>query len=424
MANFSDVPQNIKEHLTSQRTLTIFQEITEKSEIYEVGILSDVVLRLITRNILPQDFSAKLAEEVGLKDKKAKVIARELKERILEPIRYALINWGVDINQIDVSEADTLDDFLKTKKEKEEKTNRLLASLGIETEVGDEEERDVDKTGKSEVISFATLGVAPLGNSVNIHPEEHRTDTGNAGNEAKPLIIHRENTTQTTKPSGGSKSFSMPFGFFKKTGQLGENPPSPVRARVETPKESKRTVHYSELRTPLSPFQNDGSFIDTGKSDFVAKKTEQSPIPIANTIIRKSEVTPPKDVDKKIPESPTIKTNEGVVSLNIPPKNSVSGEIPQKKESVPPQKITDEKPIEKKPWGFSLSGGLKKKDISGVSVFEKKQNKPSDLSSFFSGMKKDIESENKKMPETKPSNQNPQKQESGPHIEGNTVDLR
>ena len=87
MANFSDVPQNIKEHLTSQRTLTIFQEITEKSEIYEVGILSDVVLRLITRNILPQDFSAKLAEEVGLKDKKAKVIARELKERILEPIR-------------------------------------------------------------------------------------------------------------------------------------------------------------------------------------------------------------------------------------------------------------------------------------------------------------------------------------------------
>jgi len=62
--------------------------------------------------------------------------------------------------------------------------------------------------------------------------------------------------------------------------------------------------------------------------------------------------------------------------------------------------------------------------FSGVSVFEKKQDKSSDLSSFFSGMKKDIESENKKMPKTKPSNQNPKKQESGPHIEGNTVDLR
>lgn len=438
MATFFEIPSNIREHLISPRTTILFDKVTKDAEIYEVGILPDIVSRLVMRDILPQDFIARLKEEVGVSEEKAKVVAKELKEKILEPIRYALVNWGVDINQIDVSDVPTLDEFLKAKKEKEEKRNKLLASLGIEVEQEDEKEK---AGGEKDVVTFDTLGAAPTeSSSVRIHPEESDVEK-KEGEEIKPLMIHRENQIETARPRDGSKSFSLPFGFFKKVGGAALNAAAPIKARIEAPGDVKRTVHYSELRTPVSPFQKGDSFIDPtfsfGAPQIMEKKVETQ----ASTKELPKEIFQPAPEEKK--EAPQEVKKEKVVLKQEKKEEAPIANTPADKvEKIDPAntaaplktkstQITP--PIQKKSWGFSLLGNIKKSaagsEETQINPVKKQENTSSqgDLSLFFSDVKKDIELENKKAPEAqvaKLSNQPSQKKESGPHIEGNTVDLR
>lgn len=446
MPSFSEIPQNIREHLVAPRTITTLDEIQKKAEIYSTGKLSELATKLVLRDILPQDFSAKLEEEVGVKEKEAKTIARELKEKVLEPVRYALVNWGVDINQIDIADAPTLDEFLKEREEKLKKQRERLAALGIETE--EEEENETEEVSKKGAITFDTLGAAPFGSSVNIHPEGSSTE--NSEEEEKPLIILQEEKTPAAAPAAGSsKSFSMPFGFFKKTGENIGKTTAPIRARVETPSEKKRTVHYSESRTPVSPFEKNVTSPTTNTQKTSDNKEGKPSMGFWGTsdkqglgVAKKEELvkprteTPPTKIAVVQPEKKDdAKQNTEIKPFSLPqkkvtnetlPTSPVQTEVSQqkeiKKERPNTKTNTPNAPLEKKPWGFSLVKGFGQKK-SGE---EKKEPQPkSELGSFFSGIKKDIDAEKNSKPKEPERIISREKDlTTGPQIEGNIVDLR
>lgn len=123
--------------------------------------------------------------------------------------------------------------------------------------------------------------------------------------EGKPLIIHQKETP-TEEREKPFKGLEFPFGFFGKEGEPA--PSEPVKVRVEGPtsrlsqplikKEEKRVVHYSELRTPLAPFQKPEEIINL---ETFGRKPQEVKAP--------AEVVPPKNAAPETKPQPKIEGN-------------------------------------------------------------------------------------------------------------------
>lgn len=109
---------------------------------------------------------------------------------------------------------------------------------------------------EKETISLEEIGRESFGPATKI--EVKKIENGD-----KPLIIHREEKEETATEEAKKpfRGFDFPFKFFKTKEVLTE---TPVKAKIETPASAKapagkpvpkRVVHYSELRTPLTPFE-------------------------------------------------------------------------------------------------------------------------------------------------------------------------
>ncbi len=92
---------------------------------------------------------------------------------------------------------------------------------------------------KEEKIELQKLGEETVPLKVGVKPAE----------EGKPLIIHREEKQEPVVEEKKFKGFEFPFEFMKPK-EAATAPP--VKVKVETP--GKKVVHYSEYRTPLTPF--------------------------------------------------------------------------------------------------------------------------------------------------------------------------
>lgn len=155
----------------------------------------------------------------------------------------------------------------------------------------------------------------------------------------KPLVLHVEKTfAPEEKPKATFKGFSLPFKFFKS-----KQTQEPIRADVETSltleknemtkkinpvPDKKRVVHYSEFRTPLTPFGETGEIVDLEK---LAKKDELFP------------------AIQKIPEEINKAHEEKPVTATVPALNT--------EEKITKQNIIDTNPTEKpskNPWSFNL----------------------------------------------------------------------
>lgn len=85
-----------------------------------------------------------------------------------------------------------------------------------------------------------------------------------------PFILHEEKRPETVAGERNSffKSISVPLGFFKSKNQSARTT-KPIKVEIEMPKTEKRVVNYSELRTSLSPFEN---------QSFIKSENASSPI--------------------------------------------------------------------------------------------------------------------------------------------------
>ncbi|MEK7087007.1 MAG: hypothetical protein AAB935_01980 [Patescibacteria group bacterium] len=236
--SLQDVPQEIREHFGSERTSATLAAINKKAGIEILNAIPQILFSLEIKRLSIYEFIDAIAEELHLNKAKAESLAKEIKEKIFEPIRGELSSWGIDISVLNVHNARTLEESFDVKK--------IEAVIPLETLNDDasteEKNLPLEKT------------------------EEPRIKT----KVSEPLILHEEKSPAFAEKSKPAIKFSSPFGFFRSKPTAEEKPA--VRAKIEIPGEitdaptsgkffsatpksdAKRVVHYSEFRTPVSPF--------------------------------------------------------------------------------------------------------------------------------------------------------------------------
>lgn len=329
------------------------------------------------------DFSTALKETIETSPEECDFIAKEIREKILEKHRREIKELFEGTKEATIPSGETVS----------------LEVFGFDGEKAKE--------------------AAP----VKITPEK------TSAPETAPLVIHREKPSPFGFQNAGSKqssgkSFSLPFGFFKSKSDNAS--PNPVRATIELPKilkpEEKKTIHYSELRTPITPFQKERAFISTD-TEKGGKVDDQKKIPA--DIIQKKEdnalnlslVDTKKDFQKE-----RDRMKEVFSSIPAGPASSQKNII---KEDTRPTTILKKEDalINKSPEKISPSSNissdtpLKKQvqaDLKNVSAKTPQEKPQLTGKGFFWGFPK-------KKPAEAPAVKKP---ETGPEIEGNKLNLK
>lgn len=65
-------------------------------------IIPILLFQLTSKEIQPQDFVSELSDWLDVSSESARTLAREIEEKILEPIKRPLLNWGIDISLIKI----------------------------------------------------------------------------------------------------------------------------------------------------------------------------------------------------------------------------------------------------------------------------------------------------------------------------------
>ncbi len=250
MEEMNDIPQTIRDQIGSGKIIATIDSINERADIARLDIIPQLVYDVLSRGVPAKDFISHCSGVLNFNQKKLKAVVREIKEKILKQFDYALLNYGVDIKEIDVSDAMTLDEYTK-------QHNEMLASVGIEVE------KPVSTISLENFSDTEPENLGPVKISVS-GPTDETTKKIEVTEEPAPLVIHREKpqtAAQENLPTKGysqqTRGFSLPFGFFKQKIVQTQAPSTPVKATIEFWKKDepkKRAVDYSELRTPLTPF--------------------------------------------------------------------------------------------------------------------------------------------------------------------------
>ena len=322
MEEINDIPQTIRDQIGSGRVIATIDSINERADIARLDVIPQLVYDVLSKDVPAKDFVSHCSKQLNFGEKKLKAVVREIKEKILKQFDYALLNYGVDIKEIDVSDAITLDEWVK-------KHNEMLASVGIEVE---KPVSTISLENFSDTMpeNFGPVKINVSGVADEIPKKIEVTD------EPAPLVIHREKPQfgqgGQSSAGGGSgssqqtKGFSLPFGFFKQKIVSTQTPPTPVRATIEFLKNDKpkRAVDYSELRTPLTPFAKKDEFIrEEQKIQNTPPKTDLQPVvQKINPLARFSgnETTPAP----KIPEQ-TLRNTSGEMKNTYPAVKATGG---------------------------------------------------------------------------------------------------
>ncbi|MEK7512740.1 MAG: hypothetical protein AAB601_00910 [Patescibacteria group bacterium] len=261
---FRDIPDFLRRHFSSEEMATMIRSIAERAEIATAGTLARTLLRLLTKDVDAHGFVTALTEGAGLSDARARAVARELKEKVLEPVRSALMSWDIDISAINVLNAPALESFYTAEKR------------GPEPSV---------PASRSALVPPVPVRAVPVDAAGSARPGPAKTAPPIASTPpggAQPLIIHEQKAVQGL---GGEpiKKFSLPFSFGKtKPPTL---PAPPPRAEVEVPRapgpaipEKPRVVHFTGGSTPVSPGTRGGETINLDTFELV-KRSQVTPPP-------------------------------------------------------------------------------------------------------------------------------------------------
>ena len=281
--SLQEVPKNIKEHLGSDQTTDLITDISKKAGLQSISTIPRLLFLLETKAVPAHDFIELLIKELDVTPERGKAIAREIKERVLEPIRPFLFEWGIDLSFIDTIKAPLLKDLIDIEAE------MAKQKIEIETTIAEKKEKLVEVTAVKE---------------------------GTKTQKGQPLILYQKKLAQKIKRPL-IKTFSLPFKLFSSKTKPELHQPAvkakiesletflkttikkrPLVAKIETP--LRRAVHYSELRTPISPFGEEEELIDlTTLQKIKPKKSKnQSQTTNAPESTKQSEITSPETQPK------------------------------------------------------------------------------------------------------------------------------
>ena len=220
-----EVPEDIRIWFGSEKTTYFVMELNEKLGLQEerTRIIPRLLLRLEVKDLHAAEFVDAISQELTIGPQMAKSIAIEIKEGILKQIEASLSDWDINIDLIDIEGGIAL--------KKTKTTTSQEKGLGKE---------QVPKTKEKGVVSLAPI------------------------TSQEPKIIHQEERVSVSKTKTPRRSFILSPGIFKQKGVIKSETPV---ARITTPKKKgdSRTVHYSELRTPIPGGTTGESFIDLTK---------------------------------------------------------------------------------------------------------------------------------------------------------------
>jgi uncharacterized protein YcgL (UPF0745 family) len=111
---FSKVPEEIKNQFGSEQTTAVLTTISDGLYITNRRAVPHLLFLLETKGMPAHDFIQSIIRDAKITEEEAKSVAKEIKEKILEPMRYSLFQWGVDISDIKVNDAKNLDLEVKT----------------------------------------------------------------------------------------------------------------------------------------------------------------------------------------------------------------------------------------------------------------------------------------------------------------------
>ena len=225
------MPEMLRELLYSPEHAEIVRHICENNHLNDdkTGTVLGIVGGVIMGFVHVQDLDHQIARNLDINTELARSIASDVRERVLKRFE----------NEIE---------------------DAFQPSLPSEMEENGEagpQEKIIEITETSSESEGAPISI-PIESSETA--KTPGTDTAPA--TSAPFILHEEKKTETA--SGGRsifRGFSIPLGFFKPKNPVMRSDDSPT-VKIETPgKSEKRVVNYSELRTSLSPFEGQQSFI-------------------------------------------------------------------------------------------------------------------------------------------------------------------
>lgn len=263
---FSTLPTDIQQWLDSQSALSRMIALNNRLNLKGLrrSILPDLVFRLVTKDIDPQDFAPAVALSLNVSDNAARGITRELEKELLHPIEESLrVNVGVEVQMLHFS-GDTsvtpvapfadvarLDDKIATAP-----TAPIVAASPLKTEIASVVERPHNDV------------VAPT------------TPTG-------PVILHERKEDAAPIEQAPRPVFSIKIPTSKK--QYAGT--APVAARVEVPASTNVQIP-SPKEIPTTPKPPMRTLSDLHTKNEIAPPLDK-PVNIIKSVAPKSMATPP-----------------------------------------------------------------------------------------------------------------------------------
>jgi hypothetical protein len=104
----ADVPASVRGWFGSEN---VYQSIATVNNQFgfvneQVSIIPRLLLGLELHGVAPSEFTEKLSQALGVSPDKAEIVAREIKTKILEPARDALTDFDINIDQIQLDNAE------------------------------------------------------------------------------------------------------------------------------------------------------------------------------------------------------------------------------------------------------------------------------------------------------------------------------
>jgi|SRR3989344_483917 len=104
-----NVPRELKDWFGSESITYKISELNKRFNFTggKIGVIPRSTLRLEVKDLSPKNFTETISNELGISPSSARGLAKEISQKILEPMKRQLLDWGVDISLIDTNTVDS-----------------------------------------------------------------------------------------------------------------------------------------------------------------------------------------------------------------------------------------------------------------------------------------------------------------------------
>ncbi len=235
------VPQEIRDWFGSEETTKIISDINNLFVIQTIErkqIIPRLLFFLELKKIQPENFANELNNALQLPPDIIKKILVEIIEKILLPLKQPLLNFGINIDLIQLSMSPKKDFSVQ---------NESITQPQIELKPSFRESVVTSSSQRAEAAPGEIIHPAPF----VLHEEKPMEGTQSARQD---LSVQRPTFYKPVFGSGESRfeSYAKPRAATVELGSIETK--KDLSGSIKTSPQQVRVVHYSEFKTEVSPF--------------------------------------------------------------------------------------------------------------------------------------------------------------------------